>query len=101
MTKEPTAFELLADELRRSLGLSQAQQEALERVLTGFGGHQVYIPDASTQRVEQARRTARALVLQRLQTRVIRDRLVSMGVSRTTAYTLIADARAVPAEQAQ
>jgi hypothetical protein len=92
--REPTAFELLADELRRSLGLSPVQLVELSRIFSGFGGVEIRVPAARRQRTAAALDAARGMVAQGLGAAVIAARLMgNYGASRAKAYRIAAVAR--------
>jgi len=95
-TRELPAFELLAEELQRSLRLSDWQIAELRRVFGGFGGQRIDIPRRQWRlHKPDALACARRWLDAGEPVHVIRDRLMSRSrISRSCAYEVIRQARA-------
>lgn len=91
MPNEINPFNLLLGELSAVLDADCIAR--VNTVLSSWAGCKVRIPPAKSFIVRDAERAARRMLASGTPTDAARDRLMSMGVSRTTAYTIIRRAR--------
>jgi hypothetical protein len=92
--RDPTAFELLANELQRTFNFTPQQVAELHRVFSGFGGQEIHVPAARTFGTNTARDAARRMLAAGVPAHLVRDRLMRChGMAKTKAYRLIAEAR--------
>jgi hypothetical protein len=84
----PTPFGLLLGELQGLL-----HPDAFDRVrvlMSSWAGQQINVPAPRRWLIDAAQLAASRMLAQGVPTPVIRERLISMGVSRATAYNVIA-----------
>lgn len=91
MTQDPTAFDLLMGEL--SGVLDAASMQRVHTVMSGWAGELVRIRTAPSARRRDAHELIERLTKSGVSDAVIRDRVMSLGMSRAAAYRAIRRAR--------
>lgn len=84
-------FDLLLGEL--SGQLPPGHLERVRVVLQSWAGQQLRVPASRRWLIDTAQHAAHRMLAQGVAAPVMRDRLISLGVSRATAYNLIGRAR--------
>lgn len=89
-----TLFDLFLEDLKRSCWLTPDQVSRAEGVSATWGRHLIRMPSHRHWTRRAARHAACRLLLLGEEVAVVRDRLQVMGLSRRSAYRVIAQARA-------
>jgi len=87
MTTKITAFNLLLGELGGVL--DPAAMERARVVFAGWAGQEVYVPAPREWLAEAAEAAARRMLASRTDVPLVRDRLMGMGITRSSAYRII------------
>ena len=91
MTQEPTAYDLLMGEL--SGVLDAASMQRVHAVMSGWAGELVRIRTAPSARRRDARELIERLMRSGVSDDIIRDRVMSLGMSRPAAYRVMRQVR--------